>query len=396
MRLGSIALAAAVIAGLSWWFLLRHGDGVPVAMAPATTDSATPSAGAGRGTGPVRVMTMLSRAEPTTAEMRLRGRTKPNREVVVRAETDGLIASAPLRAGALVEDGDILCRLAVGAREAELRKAEAAVEQARIQSEAANRLSAQGFAAETTRAERQALFEDAKASLDAMMLDIQRLEIRAPFSGRLETDTAELGALLNRGDDCATLVDLSVVKVIAFASERQVDKLSPGQAAEVRLAGGTVLPGTIGFVAATADEATRTFQVEAELKNADGRLRGGMTAEIRVETSTGRAHRLPQSALTLDAQGRLGVRLVEDGKALFAPVDVVNDTEDAAFVSGLPETARVIVVGQEFVRDGRPVIAVPFESVLDGAVGAEPALTADPAAIAPPAIEPAAGQEARG
>ena len=65
------------------------------------------------------------------------------------------------------------------------------------------------------------------------------------------------------------------------------------------------------------------------------------------------AHRLPQSALTLNNDGQLGVRLVgPDDIVAFAPVEVLRDEVDGIWVSGLPERADVIVVGQDFVTRG--------------------------------------------
>ena len=89
----------------------------------------------------------------------------------------------------------------------------------------------------------------------------------------------------------------------------------------------------------------------------DGRLilitRDGQTVEVSVSAAGGTAHFLPQSALTLNDDGDLGVRLVsEDETATFAPVDLLRDTTEGVYVDGLPDEAQVIVVGQEFVSDG--------------------------------------------
>jgi len=51
----------------------------------------------------------------------------------------------------------------------------------------------------------------------------------------------------------------------------------------------------------------------------------------------------------------LGVRVAEDGKARFAPVSLVRDTADGVWVLGLPREVDVIVVGQEYVVDGRSI-----------------------------------------
>ncbi len=57
----------------------------------------------------------------------------------------------------------------------------------------------------------------------------------------------------------------------------------------------------------------------------------------------------------------MGVRTAEDGTARFFPVEIVREQPDAIWVAGLPGTARVIVSGQEFVRDGRAVKPVALD-----------------------------------
>ena len=94
-----------------------------------------------------------------------------------------------------------------------------------------------------------------------------------------------------------------------------------------------------------------------EVDNSDLSIRDGQTAEIAIQSEGQAAHLLPQSALTLDNEGNLGVRLVEDDKATFAEVSVIRDTPEGIWVAGLAETADVIVVGQEFVTDGVAVAA---------------------------------------
>ena len=107
----------------------------------------------------------------------------------------------------------------------------------------------------------------------------------------------------------------------------------------------------------SADQNTRTFRVDVEVPNSDLSIRDGQTAEIGIQSDGELAHLLPQSALTLDDSGTLGVRLVVDSKAAFTPVSVVRDTVDGIWVTGLDESADVIVVGQEFVTDGVAVVA---------------------------------------
>ncbi|MEO1121290.1 MAG: efflux RND transporter periplasmic adaptor subunit, partial [Pseudomonadota bacterium] len=120
---------------------------------------------------------------------------------------------------------------------------------------------------------------------------------------------------------------------------------------------GTVSSAVVTFVAQSADPDTRTFRVEAQASNPDGLIRDGMTAELTVPLKGARGHLLPHSALTLNNTGDIGVRLEVDGEARFAPISILRDSSDGVWVSGLPEAANVIVVGQEFVTDGAAVTA---------------------------------------
>lgn len=362
MRFTSVLMALAIVGGLYYWFALRGQmppSGPPEASATlAVTAPATSSA----ADAPVPVVVFESTARETVNQIILRGRTSANRRVSVAAETAGLVISQPIRRGSEVAEGDLLCRLDPGARPAQLLEAEAALAEARVEAEAATQLSQKGFATETTRIARQAQLEAAQAAVDLVRLDIARLEIRAPFSGILETDTAELGSRLAPGDGCAVVIDLSSVKVSGFVSEQEVDQIQLGQTATARLINGRRIAGRISFISPVADPETRTFQVEVTLPNSDSRIRDGMTAELSIDLPAQVAHRIPQTALTLDDDGRLGVRLAEDGVARFAPVSIIRDETDGVWVSGLTDRASVIVVGQEFVRDGRAIAPSPAQA----------------------------------
>jgi membrane fusion protein, multidrug efflux system len=141
-----------------------------------------------------------------------------------------------------------------------------------------------------------------------------------------------------------------------------------------RLVSGQDLVGTVTFVARSADPATRTFRVEAQAPNPGAAIRDGISAEILVGLPGVEAHLVPLSALTLDDSGRLGVQSVQDGRAAFMPVGVLRDDRRGAWVSGLPPELDIIVVGQDFVTDGRPVrVTYRDEAAPEVPAAAEPA-----------------------
>ena len=324
------------------------GTETPVEAAPEPVAPAAPAA-----ERVVHVVAQRFEVQEIDRGVILRGRTEAARQVEVRAETSGRVISEPRRRGGTVETGDLLCELAPGTRLASLAEAEARLAEARIQFTAAERLAQDGFASETRAAGALAALQSAEAGVAAVREEISRLQIRAPFGGMLETDTAELGALLQPGALCATVIQLDPIRLVGFVPEADVDKLTVGSPAGARLSSGREILGQVTFVARSAEPATRTFRVEVTVPNRDGSIRDGQTAEIGILASGTKAHLVPGSALTLDDDGRIGLRTVDaDSRALFLPVEVIRDSLDGIWVGGLPASVDVIVVGQEFVRDG--------------------------------------------
>ncbi|GAA5069886.1 efflux RND transporter periplasmic adaptor subunit [Roseibacterium beibuensis] len=342
----------------------------------------------------VHVTVRRSEAQVTENAVLLRGRTEAIRQVDVAAETSGRVISEPIRAGAFVEEGQLLCEIDPGTRLTALEEAQAALETAQarlpeaeaqlagaraqltaaaIDANAATRLSERGFGSETAAASAEAGRESALAAIAAAEAgvaqarstirsaeaavasaeeEIANLTISAPFPGFLESDTAELGSLMQPGSLCATVIQLDPMKLVGFVPEAEVDRIALGAMAGARLASGREVVGEVTFLSRSADEQTRTFRVEITVANPDTTIRDGQTADILIQTAGTPAHLLPASAMTLNDGGQLGVRIVEDGIVRFVPVRMIRDTANGVWLEGLPEVADVITVGQEFVTEG--------------------------------------------
>jgi len=367
--------------------------------AEAPVETPAPSGEEAVAPRPVKVVAIHSTAREIDGAVVLRGQTEATRQVELRSETSGRVISEPLRKGVQIAAGDVLCELDPGTREASLseararlaeaqgsvptaearvEEAKAGLDEARINLNAAQKLSEGGYASETRVASATAAVRSAEAGLasaesglttvtaaiqaaEAAVAtaerEIDRLTISAPFGGLLESDAAEIGSLLQTGGLCATIIQLDPIKLVGYIPETEVDRVETGARAGARLAaGGREVIGEVTFLSRSADPQTRTFRVEITVPNADLSIRDGQTVEIGIEAAGAKAHLLPQSALTLDDDGTLGVRIVGEGSmAEFVPVDVMRDTAQGIWLIGLPEKADVIIIGQEYVVSGVPV-----------------------------------------
>lgn len=334
-------------------------------VAPDTSAAAPPpeTDAPADGLRRVSVVALPSSAQTIDSAVILRGRTEASRQVAVSAEVSGKVISTPLRRGAQVTKGMALCELDRGTMEISLVEARARLVEAEINARAASELADGGFGSVTRRVAAEAALEAARAGVERAEESLADTMINAPFDGVLEEDTAELGAYLGpnsaSGSHCATILQLDPIKIVGFVPELQVAKIATGALARAELSDGREFTGTVTFLSRSAEETTRTFRVEIEIANPDLSIRAGQTAGVGVAAEGAVAHLLPASALTLDDEGRLGVRHVvetdQGAEAAFAEVSVVRDTIDGVWLSGLPSEVKVIVVGQDFVTAGTPL-----------------------------------------
>ena len=297
-------------------------------------------------------------AQNMPIEVPLRGRTKAKSSISVVAQTSGIVQSIPVNKGDRVKPGDTLCTLDQGARKLAVDQAQAAVDQAQTAYNSNLELVKKGVAAPNTTLAVEAALKGAQAQLENAQLELGRTVIKTDVEGTVSDPMTNVGTMLAMGQPCATVVELDPMMFIASVPEARIQYAKLGLKAEVTTITGDKAEGTVTYIAPTADEATRSFPVEIDLPNSELKLRDGITAQAVVNVGTAPVHVLPQSVLTLDDQGVLGIRTVEAGsKVAFHPVTIIKDTRDGVWVTGLPFKINVITVGQEFVQPGQIVDA---------------------------------------
>lgn len=310
-------------------------------------------------------------AKPMAIEVPLRGRTQAKASVGAVAETAGIVDVVHVTKGQRVAVGDLLCTLDQGTRaaavaqaEAGLAQAEAGLVQAQADFDTNAELRSKGLAAPNTARQTEvalsaakAAISSAKAGLDNAKAELDRTEVIAKVAGVVQDPLAVAGSMLGQGQPCATIVQLDPMVFVGQVPEARIGLAKTGLEATITTVTGQEASGKVTYISASADPATRSFPVEIEIPNADFAMRDGITATATVNMGTAPAHLLPQSVLTLNQDGVLGVSTVVDGTVKFVPVTIASDTREGVWVLGLPVSANVITVGQEYVSDGQAVDA---------------------------------------
>ena len=361
--------SASIVAGLLFLWLISGlwiepaADPEAVLIGESVTATQTPQPTLSR----VRIE--LKQSEARTQSVVLRGRTEAKRNVEVTAEISGQVVSRSVERGQQVRRGQLLCEIAIDDRTVAVEEAQAALEQAEIENEGSVELAARGLLSEVAIAASAARREAAEAHLERQMLNLARTQITAPFDGVVEDLQLDEGDYAMPGDACVTLIDLDPMLVSAQVTEEQVEYLRVGSLVKGSTRIGRPLEGELSFIGNQSDPVTRTYPVEITVANEDYSLRSGLTVSLRVRLDEVKAHEITPSLLTLNEQGEIGVRLIDqDNRVVFSAVKIIEDGPDGMWVTGLPGMAALITVGQEYVVAGTLVDPVYVDTAGDQVV----------------------------
>jgi RND family efflux transporter MFP subunit len=198
----------------------------------------------------------------------------------------------------------------------------------------------------------------------------------APLSGIIARRAIEVGATVAAGQSVFTIVALDPVRVRVGVPEGDVGHIAEGAAASVRIpALDMTFAGRVSLIGVAADPATRSYTVEISVPNPARRMRAGMVAEATITTRETKSAIVVPAAAVLHDGGANGATIVyvldRDG----ARAHVRRVTTGAArgdsleITSGLAENDRVVVAGQQRLRDGARVQLVSADTPASGTTG---------------------------
>ena len=247
------------------------------------------------------VTVLNSTAAEKAKKIKVSGTTEADKLIKIRAEASGTVVSRPVKQGQFVKKDQLICQL----------------------------------------------YKASRSSYP---------KVKAPFDGYLETFSVKEGDYLNTGAVCATIIDPDPMRLIGEVSEKEINFVKVGAKAVAELISGKKVEGVVSFVSTSANKGTRTFRVEIDVKNSDRSIRDGVSAQIAIEGDTILAHRISPSILMLGEAGELGIRTVnEDDQVEFKKIEILEDSMEGIWITGLPKNTRIITIGQEYVFQGQTV-----------------------------------------
>lgn len=317
-----------------------------------------------------RVLVESATVAPHARRLSVTGRTQSDQRVLVSARTNGIVKRLAVKRGAKVAPGDLIAELSDEAREANVAQAKARLAQRSAELEARETLAKRGNFPTLNLEQLRAEKETAEAALATAEAELARTRITAPIAGIVNDVPVEMGQGVSMGATIADLIAPDPMLAVIELPERRLAGVRIGDPATLKLVTGETREGRISFVARRPGGQTRTFRVDVAFANADAAIADGIAVEVSLALAPVAASRVPRSALTFSTEGRLGLRSVDEaGLVQFIPVELIDDEATHLWVSGLKAGTRIIIRGQDFIREGQKAEAVTSEAALAPSAG---------------------------
>ncbi len=307
----------------------------------------------------VQVVAVPATARPLSESISLVGSIAPNEVVDVKAEVDGLVTTINFTEGGRVEKDQLLVALDQTRFVAQLAEAEANLKLASTSFERTKQLFSDKLISQQEYDQASATHAANEAGVDMRRRELKNARILAPFGGIAAARLVSPGQVISRSSPLTTVVDLDTVKVEVNVPERYLGELKIGQKIDFKVAAfpKDSFTGEVFFISPQLEPTTRTALVKARITNRDGKLRGGMFANLDLSLQLRESALLiPEPAIINNGDVTMVFAVTAEGTAVMKPVKIgLRIAGRAEVLSGLVAGEKVVVEGTQKLRPGAPV-----------------------------------------
>ncbi len=306
-----------------------------------------------------KVVVKKLQKESFTKTLKFSGFSEASRIVMIKSQVEGKVSSKSFEKGKFYKAGSQLVLIDPEDKIAKLKEMEALLNQRKKEYEVAEKLFKKGFRSEVKLSESRTNFENALALYEKSQVELNNTKILIPFDSAIEESFIELGDYVKKGDKIAKIVDLDPIFIKVNVTENEINNLKLDQTTDIIIADKS-FKGLISYISKTSDPLTRNFRVEIKVNNKQKQIISGLSAEVRINLSKEDAYLIPSSLISLDDQGKIGIKVVQEKKVLFLTIDIISDTGNGYWVNSNSkynlEDYMIISQGHEYVIEGENVI----------------------------------------
>lgn len=328
----------------------------------------------------VNVETRTVRPATFTSYVRLVGTVESDNDIRLASEAGGRILEYFVSKGDFVRQGDLIAKIDDQQLQQELERMKAVTEQSRERFQRQRRIWLEdSIGSEIEYLNAKYTYQQNRASLERLRVQLNNTNVRAPFSGTVEDIITEEGEMVSPGTPLIHLIGAGYLKITAGVPARYSEVVQPGDSARIWFdtQQSDTLTGTINFVGTSINENNRTFPIELSFPESENHRKVGMIANIRLRTRLQPNSVVINEEFLYEQQGETVVYTVgqnEDGETVALERIVEKGPAHANRVkieSGLSPGDRLITVGSSFLDDSMRIKIVDNPDLISRAAGTE-------------------------
>lgn len=304
------------------------------------------------------------KVEPSTLiqELQAVGTLEAWESVVIRPEQAGIVSKIGFNEGQSVEEGSTLFALDADTYEAQVGQARARVKLSQLEYKRAEQLHKKRVGSANDRDSTLAQLRVDEAQLQVTKTALNKMTIKAPYSGVVGLKSVSRGDYVTVGQDLVTLVDLSSMKVEFKLPETVLSQVKVGQPVNLSVSAypNQTFQGEIYTISPIVDSRSHSFSVKAKIANEDMRLRPGLFTQIHVQLgSNDNALLIPEEAIIPNNNAFLVMKMDENNTIAMSPVTLgARNEAQVEVLSGIKAGDVVVTAGHIKLRPGMPITPI--------------------------------------
>ena len=319
-----------------------------------STAQVTSSSGIVRKTTPkIPVDIYVAKQEIQKNVVYASGTIIPNEEVEIKSEVSGRLDKLNIKEGSYISKGTLIAKLNDDDLISQLKKLN-------YEEELAHQIEVrQGKLLEIDAISKEEYdmavnkVNTLKVDKEILEIQIEKSQIRAPFSGRMGLKNISEGAYITPTVVIAKLIQTNPLKIDFSIPEKYAGKIKVGQSVSFRIDGNDEdFDSKVIAIDPQIDEELRTLRVRSRTQNKNGKLFPGMFVRVDVPLGSENLIMIPSQAIVPILKGKK-VYVMKDGKAKELEITTGLRTEEKVQVeSGLEVGDSLIVSALMSMKNG--------------------------------------------
>lgn len=310
-----------------------------------------------RGNAPISVEGYIVKTKVLSENIVVPGTLMPFETTQIRPEISGRIVQLNIPEGRAVQKGTLLAKLFDGDLKAQLEKLKVQLSIAEKTAERYGELVKISGISQQEYDLTELQVNNLKADIQLVQVDINRTEIRAPYSGQIGLKNLSLGAYVTPADILTSISQVNKLKIEFTVPEKYSDRMSRGKEVVFTVAGSpqeyrAKIIATESIISAD----TRSLRVLGEVTKTSNALVPGAFANVSLQMGSSDASLIiPTQAVIPEARNKK-VILYEDGKPVHKVITTgIRDSSYVQVLDGLVAGDTIITTGLLAIRPGSSV-----------------------------------------